>query len=73
MKKQSKIKEVPEIRFFTDENIDVTERIKKEKTLVFTSLIEAKAFANKRRSYFYELFLSTKGSKPVFEGYGVPT
>lgn len=61
--------------FLTQDNLNVTERIKKEKTIPFINFEDADKFARQTRSYIYELYsFSNKGlqRKVVFYGWAVP-
>lgn len=58
-------------RYYTEEGIEITERIDKRKTLFFTDIRKATANADQRRSYKYEVFDGV-GSKSKLIGYAVP-
>lgn len=61
--------------FETQERVDVTESIKKEKTIPFINRKEALQYANSIRSYIYDLYCYTKKNgyiKREFYGYAVP-
>jgi len=60
------------VGFVTQEKLDVTERIKKEKTIPFIVLEDANTFAKQKRSYVYELFCYDYYGKVSFYGYAVP-
>ena len=71
----SKQKIAAPLGFLTEEGLNVTERIKKEKTIPFTNFYEAKQFAKELRSYTYELYSYTKKGlyrKVEFFGWAVP-
>ena len=64
-------------KFYTDQKIPVTERIKNRKTKVFLDRKTAVRYARSRKSYIYELFVVRKISKFEFTsmemcGYAVP-
>ncbi len=76
MNKQLQLQVKEEIRtgskFLNDDNKDLSEFIKKDKTIVFTDYSKAKEYAEHNKTYFSELFILIKSnSKKQFFGYGV--
>tara|TARA_Y100001973_G_C5089246_1_gene276583 strand:- start:165 stop:392 length:228 start_codon:yes stop_codon:yes gene_type:complete len=62
-------------KYFTDTDIDITERIQDTRTILFTgedALIEATAKANSLRSYCYPIYKLNENKRKVFAGYAVP-
>lgn len=58
--------------FYTAEGVDVEKRIEEGKTRFIQDRRQAEAFANSRRSYYYEMFnLPTSNSRKLI-GYGIP-
>lgn len=59
------------MKYFTENNIEVTRRIEEGLTKFFTCLKEASKHAKQTKSYVYEIFEFSK-NKRVLAGYGVP-
>ena len=59
-------------RFFTDDDVNVTNRISKNQTEVFLNKDEADAYAKSKRSYAYDLIIEEPKKERVFYGYAVP-
>ncbi|WP_034039776.1 hypothetical protein [Wocania ichthyoenteri] len=64
-------------RFYTDNRFCVNQRIIDNKTIVFLNKKEADKYANKIKTYVYEIFIERKISKTHFSkiqlyGYAVP-
>lgn len=64
------------MKYFTDNNVEVTERIKKGKTIMISgtdriSELQAEATAKEMNSYTYEVFEDIKG-KRIHVGYCIP-
>lgn len=57
-----------EIGYYTAEGVEVTERIRTEQTKFFEDNQEADAYAEKNKTYKYDLF----NKSGEFMGYGVP-
>ena len=65
------------MKYYTDNNIEVTKRIESKKTFLFTGTsTEEKQKAEEKAksigSYVYEVFSDNKNKKRVFVGFGVP-
>lgn len=61
------------MRFFTENNVDVTQRVKNGETAVFTNVIEAEKYAAQQRSYMYPVFCQLpECTKRNQYGYAVP-
>lgn len=59
-------------RFYTEDGVEVTDRINKGKTSFFKNEPDAQKMAEKKRSYTYPLFDSIFCSKRNLIGYAVP-
>lgn len=59
-------------QFFTEENVNVNNRIKREQTWAFTCREEAEAKAKQHGSYVYLLYAMEKKGGKEFWGYAVP-
>ncbi|CAA0253501.1 hypothetical protein R5N98_02845 [Tenacibaculum maritimum] len=65
------------MRYYTDNNIEVTKRIKSEKTFLFRGTSKkdkenAEKKAKSIRSYVYEVFSYNENNERILIGYAVP-
>lgn len=60
------------MKYFTENNIEVTRRIEDGLTKFFQCVKEAQQHARQTKSYVYEIFEFKKNNNKVFAGYGVP-
>ncbi len=63
------------LQFVNQEGVNVTQRVEDKKTLIFTEKEKADKFANRIRSYVYDLRFfdnSEKSSRPKPYGWAVP-
>lgn len=58
-------------RYFNENGIDITSRIDDGKTKLYDTRSEAQEFANKQRTYIFEVFEGTPSGHTLI-GFGVP-